>query len=83
VVLEGGRMSRGAVEASNNVGEKEQVDLVTIGFVEKGKTNNTSANSVELPLYLTSDKEMMLLRMRVPCSGDKNEVILAGCSFYI
>lgn len=82
MVLEGGRMRGGSIEASVNVAEKEQVDLVTIGFVEKGKTNS-SGNSVELPVYLTSNKEMMLLRMKVPCTGDKNEVLLAGSSFYI
>lgn len=76
-------MVRGSIETSNNVAEKEQVDLVTIGFVEKGKTNNASVSTVELPIYLTSDKEMMLLRMKVPFNGDKNDIILAGCSFFI
>lgn len=82
VVLEGGRMSRGSIEASNNVSEREKVDLVTIGFVEKGK-GNLPLKTVELPLYLTNSKEEMLLRMKVPCAGDKNEVLLAGCSFFI
>lgn len=76
-------MVRGSIETSNNVTEKEQVDLVTIGFVEKGKANSSTSSTVELPLYLTSDKEMMLLRMKVPFTGDKNEVILAGCSFFV
>lgn len=76
-------MIRGAIETSNNVSEREQIDIVTIGFVEKGKTNNATSSTVELPLYLTADKETMLLRMRVPCNGDKNEVLLAGCAFYI
>lgn len=82
MVLEGGRMNGGAIEASVNAAEKEQVDCVTIGFVEKGKTNSTG-KTVELPLYLTSNKEMMLLRMKVPVNGDKNEVILSGSSFFI
>jgi hypothetical protein len=82
MVLEGGRMRNGAIEASVNVAEREQVDLVTIGFVEKGKTNS-SANTVELPLYLTSNKETMLLRMKVPCGSDKNEILLAGSSFFV
>jgi hypothetical protein len=76
-------MARGSIETSNNVSEKEQVDLVTIGFVEKGKTNNATSSTVELPLYLTSDKEMMILRMKAPFNGDKNDIILAGCSFYV
>lgn len=76
-------MNRGMIETSNNISEREQIDIVTIGFVEKGKANNSTSTAVELPLYLTADKEVMLFRMRVPCRGDKNEVILAGCSFYI
>jgi Dynein heavy chain C-terminal domain len=84
--LEGGIITpTGAVEAQNSdksAQERCQIDSVTIGFVPKGSAA-LQFEGIELPIYLNANKEMMLMRVRVPYSGNKNEVILAGCSFYI
>lgn len=84
--LEGGVVnSNGAVEAQlsdRSTQERSAIESVTIGFVPKGSPS-LKFEGLELPIYLNSNKEMMLMRVRVPYSGNKNEVILAGCSFFI
>lgn len=83
--LEGGVVnSSGAVEAqtSKSAQERTPIESVTIGFVPKSSAA-LNFEGLELPIYLNADKEMMLMRVRVPYSGSKNEVLLAGCSFYV
>jgi hypothetical protein len=82
LVLEGGKMGKVGVTAAANAKEKEPLDYVCIGFVDKSQAPSGDG-VVELPIYLTSNKEIMLTRVKVPFEGDKNDVLLAGCSFYI
>ena len=82
MMIEGGRINRGAVETSVNVAERETVESVSIGFVDKD-TTGSQTEVIEVPVYLTTDKESMLMRVRVPFSGERNEIVLSGCCLYL
>ena len=82
VQLEGARMTSQGIEAGELSEERLQVDTVAIGFVEKSNLH-LGPNTVDLPLYLTSNKEVMLFRMKVPVVGEKHDVILSGSSFFV
>lgn len=83
VQLEGGNMVADGIEVSENKVERQQLDNVAISFVEKAPGKSNDSKTVELPLYLTYNKEMMLFRMKVPVVGDKNDIILSGSAFYV
>jgi hypothetical protein len=71
------------LEANLKSGESEQLDYVSIGFVEKG-TARLTGDTLDVPLYLNQSKEIMLTRLKCPVEEDKKQsVILSGTSFYV
>ena len=80
--LEGGKIGRSGVLTNSSVPERESIECICIGFVEKASMV-IGEKTMEMPVYLTADKEALLCRIRVPFEGERNDILLAGCCFYI
>jgi hypothetical protein len=76
-------MGYSGLEANLKSGESEQLEYVSIGFVERGAAR-VDGDTLEVPVYLNQSKEIMLTRLRCPVEEDKKQaVVLAGTSFYV
>lgn len=82
MVLEGSKLDTSCVEYSSKAPEKTRVRSTYIGFAEKGDTDNFG-EKIDIPVYLSKDKELFLCMLKCAYMGEKDDIILGGTCFYL
>jgi hypothetical protein len=81
--MEGAVLNGSCVEASSKAPEQTRVRSCYVGFVEKTGNGVDYDTKIDLPVYLSKDKELFLKMFSCAYLGEKDDIILAGTSFYL
>ena len=79
-------MSNNLVQADEKAPESTKIKMVHLGYELKEaskKDENDGERTVDVPVYLSRDKDMMLCIFKCPYYGDRDDIILAGTSFFL
>lgn len=84
MVLEGSSLKGSCLEADPNTQEKTRIKSVFLFYELKDEqTEFLEDSKLEIPVYLSEDKDMFLLNLKCAFLGDKDDIIIAGTSFYL
>lgn len=84
LVLEGCSLKGSCLEADDDASEKTKVRSTFISYVLKEDGLDYSDDSkLEVPVYLSSDKDLFLTNLKCAYLGDRDDIILGGTSFYL
>jgi len=75
-------MSNGLLQANSKAPEISKISEVHLGYVPESELDS-SDKKIQIPVYLSKDKEMMLCMLDCPYYGDKDDIVLAGTSFFL
>lgn len=84
LVLEGCSLKGSCLEADPNTAEKTRIKSVYLYYeIREDQTEFLDDSKLEIPVYLSEDKDMFLLNLKCAYLGDKDDIIIAGTSFYL
>ena len=72
------------MEADPNTAEKSRIKSVFLYYELREEQKDLFDDSkLEIPVYLSEDKDMFLLNLKCAFLGDKDDIIIAGTSFFL